>query len=71
MNITEYRLTITCRNIYSTDESTHVDDTEKILIYRGNENVIVSEKPDKDPLSDEKTILIPRHILQKFMETIE
>lgn len=70
MNIIEYKLTVTCRNIDSTDELTHVDDTEKELIYRGNENVIIRERPDKDPLADEKTILIPRHILEKFLEMI-
>lgn len=69
MRITEYKLTITC-SVVGED-----GDREKELIWRGNENVIIREKPNinevesDDDLYDGYTyILIPMHILRKFVE---
>ena len=72
MNIAEYKLTITCdiAGINDNGEVT-VNESVKVLVWRGRENVMICEKPDKDPLSDEKKILIPFHVLQKFMEMLE
>lgn len=57
MNITEHKLTIT-------DEL-----RTKTLIYRGNENVMITCNCAEN--EDDSVILFPRHILEKFMEIIE
>lgn len=48
----------------------HIQDKkgyEKTLIYRGNENIIIRASS----IGENNTILIPRHLLEKFMEMIK
>jgi len=70
MEITDYELTLTCR----------IDEIEfkKQLIYRGNENIIIRSWTPVKPIEWEQKdglyshdILIPRNILEKFLEIID
>lgn len=60
MNITDHVL------ILSVDSDTEFTNEIK-LIYRGNENIRIESKNDKDDIY----ILVPRFELQKFMEMIK
>lgn len=77
MNITEYKLTITGNVSEINDNGVAVTEYKKELIYRGNENIIISESHDftEEELIEgydgHEEILFPRHILQKFMEMID
>lgn len=59
MNITEWKLTITC------------EDNEKSLIYRGNEHIVIKNKLLNANDDNGVVILFPRHVLRKFMEMID
>jgi hypothetical protein len=63
MNITEYKLTISYDN-----------DTFKEIVYRGNENIIISTEDWIDDYEivekNRMDIRFPRHILEKFLEMI-
>jgi len=66
MNITEYRLTLTC--------DIDGNEIEKELIYRGNENITIKEKLinycDNEKYL-ERRVSIPRNILEAFIEMIK
>lgn len=67
MEITEYRLTLTCK--------IGNEDITKEIIYRGNENVLLRCGSanlciDKDEKIDFYSLNIPRHILECFMRMI-
>lgn len=59
VDIEEYKLTV---------ESSSLNDMNKslILTYRGNENIMIESKNDKDS----QFILVPRDILTKFLDMI-
>lgn len=64
MNIVEYKLQITTQVAGEDDDHTYE------LVYRGNENIIIRSNYFTLGEKANTSIVIPRHILEKFVEII-
>jgi len=65
MDITEYRLIVTGRNTH-----VHIDKEISVEFYYGGNESIIIKSESYDTENGIEAMIIPRHILEKFIEMI-